>query len=77
MQVQKIYQQLVDKIPLKKSEVEATLSIKHQYLGQANPVVQKFCKIESENYTHEGVTMRVALVPGDYDVFVSRKNLYC
>jgi ribosome maturation protein Sdo1 len=71
MQVQKFYTQLVDKMPLKKSEVEATVTIKHQYLGQANAVVQKFCKVESENYNSEGCTMRVSLVPGDYDVFVS------
>ncbi|KAL0480397.1 ribosome maturation protein SDO1 [Acrasis kona] len=69
LQVNKIYSTLIEKLPLKKSEVEATVTIKHAFLGQTNAVIQKFCKIQRDNYTNEGREMLVTMVPGDYDVF--------
>jgi ribosome maturation protein SDO1 len=57
-------------LPLKKSEIEAQLTLKHAYLGQAGAIVKKWCKIMSDSYNAQGATYRITMVPGDYDAFM-------
>jgi rRNA metabolism SBDS family protein len=69
-QVKKAYSKLLEFIKLKRSEIEGKLSIPHKVLGQSQAVVRKYCQINKEDYTNDGVEMRVALVPGDFDTFM-------
>jgi len=33
-------------------------------------IVRKYCSVQSDSYDSEGCSMRVALVPGDYDLLM-------
>lgn len=70
-QVEAIFSKLVEKMPLKKTLVYATLKLKHQYLGKVMPVAHKWAKVSGEQYNHEGVAMDLSIVPGDYESLVN------
>lgn len=76
-QVQEIYSKLVEKIPLKKTLVYATLSLKHQFIGSGMPLAHKWAQVSGEKYDHIGVTMDLAIVPGDYDALVNDLHKVC
>ncbi|MNE90746.1 hypothetical protein D3C80_1882890 [compost metagenome] len=76
-QVQDIYSKLVEKIPLKKTLVYAQLILKHQFIGSAMPLAHKYGQVSGEKYDHIGVTMDLAIVPGDYDALVNDLHKMC
>jgi ribosome maturation protein SDO1 len=69
-QVEAIYSKLVEKMPLKKTLVYASLSLKHQFIGKCMPVAHRWGQVSGEQYDHVGVTMDLAIVPGDFDALV-------
>jgi len=69
-QAQACVKLMIDHLPLKKSEVNAEITIKHQWLGQCTSTIRKWCSIQSENYDHIGARYKVSLIPGDYDIFI-------
>lgn len=74
---------LLEIVKLKRSEMEGRLTVPHAWAGQSQGVIRKYCTIHSEDYTGEGVVMRIALVPGDFDIFMKelvkekKKKLKC
>jgi ribosome maturation protein SDO1 len=76
-QVQDIYSKLVEKIPLRKTLVYASLQLKHQFIGAGMPVAHRYAQVSGEKYDHIGVTMDLALPPGDYDALVNDLHKVC
>jgi ribosome maturation protein SDO1 len=65
-QVQEITRRLPEVLPVRKQEMEGTISIPHAFLGQAAGIIKKMAQIRGESYTGEGCTYDVTFVPGDY-----------
>jgi len=66
---EKVLRRLPEVLPIKKSEIEGTLTIPNKFLGQAMGLIHKFATVSGDTYSSEGCTMNVAFVPGDYDTF--------
>ncbi len=62
-----IFKKLIEVMPLRKSEMEATIKVKHQYLGQAHAILHKYCEVRSDSYDNYGASYEVVMLPGDYD----------
>ena len=73
-QVKAIYPKLLEFIKLKRSEIEGKLAVPHSVLGQSQNVIRKYCQIQSENYSGQGVVMQIGVVPGDFDQFMKELN---
>lgn len=74
-QAQVVAKKMIElQLPLSKTEVEATVKVKHSLYGQSVGTIKKYCAIKKENYDNEGCTMDVKIVPGDYDVFLKEMN---
>jgi len=67
-QVLEISKKLIEVIPIKRSEMEATIAVPHQWIGQVQGIIKKYCTITSDKYTDVGCEYGVAFVPGDYDI---------
>lgn len=74
VQAKALVPKLIDQIPLKKSTIEATLSLSHQHMGKCMGIVQQYCKISAEKYTGQGVQYSISIIPGDFDVFLKLLN---
>jgi len=70
-QCQDIVKKLPEVMPIRKMEMEGTLTVTHQYVGAVSNVIQQWAKVLRENYTSDGCTMELSMVPGDYDSFMS------
>jgi ribosome maturation protein SDO1 len=69
-----VHKKLLGILPLKKCEMEVTLTIKHAYLGKVNNFLSKYATIKSDKYDHIGCTMEVGIVPGEYDTLLKQLN---
>eukprot|EP00211_Chloroparvula_japonica_P016761 CAMPEP_0119118982 /NCGR_PEP_ID=MMETSP1310-20130426/680_1 /TAXON_ID=464262 /ORGANISM="Genus nov. species nov., Strain RCC2339" /LENGTH=270 /DNA_ID=CAMNT_0007108391 /DNA_START=81 /DNA_END=893 /DNA_ORIENTATION=+ len=72
-QVQDLVHKMVSVIPLKKSEMEARLVLSHAHMAAAQgSVVGRYLNVKQEKYDATGCSMRVTLLPGDYDAVVKQ-----
>lgn len=74
VQVKKAQPKLIEQLPIKRAEMEGKLKVPHAHLGAATGIIKKYCSIHSENYTSEGVEQQIAIVPGDFDVFMKEMS---
>lgn len=65
---------LLGKLPLKRSEMGATLTIPHQYVAQCASLLRARVSISKENYTTNGCSYVVSMAPGDYDKLLADLN---
>jgi len=70
-QIQDIIKRIPEVMPIRKMEMEGTLTVPHSVLGGTMNVVQQWAKVTKDSYTSEGCTMDISIVPGDYDSFMS------
>eukprot|EP00126_Sphaerothecum_destruens_P005850 Sdes_comp19080_c0_seq1m9707 len=70
-QIQDILKKLTEIIPMKKSEMDATLTVPTKVAGSVQGIIHKYSKMKSENWSSTGCTWEISLVPGDYDHFIS------
>jgi len=68
---EKVLRRLPEVLPVKRSEMAGTLTVPHGVLGQAQGIIKKFASISAESYNADGCVMEIAIVPGDYDTFMS------
>jgi len=73
-QVQDIAKRLPEVLPIKRQEVEGTLTIPNKHIGACAGVIAKYVKVKNEKYSEGECTMEVALVPGDYNSLLSDLN---
>ncbi|KAH3732591.1 rRNA metabolism protein, SBDS family [Pelomyxa schiedti] len=73
-QIPDIVKRLPEVMPVKKSEIEATISVPHAFLGASAGVIARYCHVNREQYTDEGCNMAISLVPGDYDSLLAEMN---
>jgi len=66
----KVIKKLPEIMPIRRQEMEGTLTVPNKVLGQALGVIKKYCVIGQENYTEGSCAMEISLVPGDYDLFM-------
>eukprot|EP00770_Monocercomonoides_exilis_P013051 MONOS_12994.1-p1 / transcript=MONOS_12994.1 / gene=MONOS_12994 / organism=Monocercomonoides_exilis_PA203 / gene_product=rRNA metabolism protein, SBDS family / transcript_product=rRNA metabolism protein, SBDS family / location=Mono_scaffold00764:12520-13341(-) / protein_length=240 / sequence_SO=supercontig / SO=protein_coding / is_pseudo=false len=66
--------EVVDKmkgvLPLKKNVMEGSLFIPHAYVAQSQGIIKKWADKSREKWDHNGCTMDVSIVPGNYDKFM-------
>lgn len=76
--VEKQVDQVLKKMPgiltFRKEEIYGVVKVGHAFYGQCQGLVQKYCKVEKEDWDGQGCSMRVSLVPGDYDTLASALN---
>ena len=65
---------MVEKIPLKKSQIEAEIDVKHHVAGQAIGTCHKHAKVVGQNYTDTGCTISIEVCPGEYDKLINELN---
>jgi len=70
-QIQDLIKRIPEVMPIKRMEMEGTLTVGNAFIGSAMNVVQQWAKVTKDNYTSEGCSMEISLVPGDYDSFMS------
>ncbi|KAL0215694.1 hypothetical protein P9112_007878 [Eukaryota sp. TZLM1-RC] len=63
----KVLRTIVSMIPMKKSEIEGSISLPHAHLGKCLPIVHRYCNVRKENYGSSGAVFDVAIAPGDFD----------
>eukprot|EP01135_Chromosphaera_perkinsii_P001973 Nk52_evm20s215 gene=Nk52_evmTU20s215 len=68
-QANTILKKLVSIIPMKKCEMEATLSVNHKNAGSVTGIIHKYAQIRGEKWGANGCEWELSLVPGDYDGF--------
>eukprot|EP00871_Galdieria_phlegrea_P000851 jgi/Galph1/1767/GphlegSOOS_G447.1 len=73
-QIPDIITKLIDIIHLKKMTMEGQLFIPHSYIGAASGILAKYVTIDRESYSSKGCTYDIAIVPGEYDLFMSDIN---
>ncbi|KAG2379312.1 hypothetical protein C9374_007451 [Naegleria lovaniensis] len=73
-QVAAIHSKLVEKIPLKKSQIEAEVVVKHSLAGQVIGVCHKHAKVIGQDHGDEGCTVTIEISPGDYDKLINDLN---
>jgi len=62
-------------LPLSKMEVEVSMKLKPQFLGQCYNIVAKYCTVKREKYDHTGACNYIlTMIPGNYDSFLSEMN---
>mmetsp|Transcript_17460 Transcript_17460/g.27311 ORF Transcript_17460/g.27311 Transcript_17460/m.27311 type:complete len:269 (-) Transcript_17460:315-1121(-) len=66
-QVAEVMKNITRVLAMRKCEMEATLSIPHQYVGSCGNAISRFLTVKSEDWTAQGCDYEVTLVPGDYD----------
>jgi ribosome maturation protein Sdo1 len=69
--MQDIVKRLPEVLPVKRSEIEATLVVPNAHMGAATGIIAKFARIGREEYSEAGCTIEIVLVPGDYDALVA------
>jgi hypothetical protein len=55
---------MIEHLPLKKSEVEATVKLPHAHLGQGLALLRKHGDVRNEQYDNYGISCEVGIVPG-------------
>jgi ribosome maturation protein SDO1 len=73
-QIADLLKKLPGVISLKKQEVEGTLFIPHQYIGQTAGVMQRYVRVTSDKYDDKGCHYGIAMVPGDYNALLNELN---
>eukprot|EP01120_Amphizonella_sp_Union-15-10_P012441 TRINITY_DN551_c0_g1_i2.p1 TRINITY_DN551_c0_g1~~TRINITY_DN551_c0_g1_i2.p1 ORF type:complete len:269 (-),score=52.70 TRINITY_DN551_c0_g1_i2:103-873(-) len=66
-QAQELIKKLIEVVPLKRSEIQATITVSHQWIGATAGILKKYCVVSSDKYTASGCEYQVTLVPGDYE----------
>jgi len=70
-----IAKRLPEVLSIKRAEICATITTTHQYIAQVTNVFKKYnINVKHENYTNEGCSYSVAMVPGDYDKILADLN---
>jgi len=73
-QIQDIIKRMPEVMPIKKEEIEATVTIPNKHLGVASGLVSKNATVRREKYDDNNCIMDITLVPGDYDALLSDLN---
>jgi ribosome maturation protein SDO1 len=69
-QVQEVLKRLPEVMPVRKSEMEAKITVPHKYLAQAQGAIKKHAQIKGETYNDVGAVFEVAFVPGAMDTLM-------
>jgi len=69
-----IIKKLPEIMPIKRSDMHATLTVSLQFVGQIIGIVQQWAKLIRESYTSESCIMELSVIPGDYDNLLSELN---
>eukprot|EP01129_Flabellula_baltica_P009761 TRINITY_DN4046_c0_g1_i1.p1 TRINITY_DN4046_c0_g1~~TRINITY_DN4046_c0_g1_i1.p1 ORF type:complete len:252 (-),score=62.25 TRINITY_DN4046_c0_g1_i1:28-783(-) len=77
VQVKAILKRLPEVLPIKKDTIEGDLTVPHKFLGQIYGIFRDVIQIKNENYTSDGCTYTILLVPGDYDQFMADMTALC
>lgn len=74
-QTAEIARRLPEVLPIKRAEILGTVKSTHQFLAQTTSVFKKYSiGVIQENYTDDGCTYTVSMVPGDYDKVIADLN---
>ncbi|KAL9642524.1 hypothetical protein ABK040_011091 [Willaertia magna] len=75
-QVAAIYSKLVEKIPLKKSQIEANITLKNYQIGSCMGILLKYGKILSQDYNEDiqATIVTIEISPGDFERLMSDLN---
>ena len=73
-QAEEIIKKLQGVLLFKKSLIEGTLSLSHNYLGSCMNIVNTKTNVIKETYTNEGCTWEIELSPGEFDNFMNILN---
>jgi len=73
-QVQDIIKRIPEVMPIRKEEIEGTITIPHKHMGAAAGLISKSASIRRERYDDDGCIMDITLVPGDYDSLINDLN---
>jgi len=73
-QISEIIKRMPEVMPIKKEEIEGTITIPHKHMGAASGLITKSATIRRERYEDDGCVMDVTLVPGDYDSLINDLN---